>query len=372
VKKIAIILLAFIAAGVSAQDFSPYSSEHFIIYTDKMEPEKQLLAESLERFYDLVDEYLTFPSETAPLPFSVYDFSTLEDFKNHLIQSSLPDTYSPPLYLHFDTPGYRRLIGVDLIKNWSMVKQKLTVQLIRGHFGAAPLWLQEGYSLYLSAESNRWLPSVKEMVTQGNVYPVLQNTDLSAGLSRNSRIQSLAWVNFLINSPDAYHNRRIWNAWHLVEQNQDRETNTDRIHSKLFAQYQSQNKWEEDINQFYKTIPLYSEELEKLKLEIGQKSDSVLPLLEEIKETFPDELDYSFYYYAGLYHYNNRNWQESIDSYQKSIALGSPSGLSEYGLILALYMNNQEDQAQELWKKALDQSLDQYRPNLEQLSRFFN
>ncbi|WP_028973667.1 tetratricopeptide repeat protein [Spirochaeta cellobiosiphila] len=378
-RLLSVLLLGFICV-FSYAELTETTSEHFVIYSDKTLPEVQILEESLEDFYQLVDEYLTFPTESNLLPYRVYDFSTKEEFQQHLLESSLPTNYQPPIYLHFETPKYRRLLGVDLVENWTQTKQQLTIQLIRGAFGTPPYWLQEGYSLFFSdtnwnnkisqPQASAWLLEAKKIIKQDNPFQYITNEDGSKGVSREARIASWAWVNFLVHSPSNFDNRRIWNAWHLVNKSYDRNKNTEAVAQQLFLHSRNEQEWNIAIKEFYKGQLSFSESLGQLIDYIKNDKSKVVDKITLMENTYPD-MDYRFDYYCGLYYYQNSEWEKSIKYYRQSIKKESPAGLSEYGLILALYKNNQIPEAKSLWESALIFSEETYKASLNNLNKLF-
>lgn len=232
----------------------------------------------------------------------------------------------------------------------------LTLQYMDTYFNDAPQWLKIGIATYYEdftsgegvVRNSRWLPGLKEKKV--SYFSDLINSD------EDKLRQDLAWllVDYLYNTKDLDDRRVLWDSLSYLKWSIDdnkTEVVTDEFNKIPF------NK---KLDDYLKTLMGYKE-----YMDLGIKSyneGNYKNSLDYFNKAMEQEnKNYSPYYYLGLTYNKKQEYQKAYSNFSKALDNGAPKDITYYSIGLNFYASRDFPQALKYLNRVTENSQSKYK-----------
>lgn len=389
------ITLALSAGFTFAQTPSLYvtESEHYRVYSEISTANAENVAQRLEAYADLFNNYLRYDVSKLEAKLNVRIFGEKSRFDSYLT-SVVGTTKNNFVYLQYSSLKKSELLCFN-IENEREFETALIrhafIQFLKSFIKNPPLWLQQGFAVYFEKstydaehdfavykENLGWLETLKNLVGDSSSYTNTEGPSLltlskllepdAATLSERGEIfhaQSWGFIMFLLNSENKNYNRLLWDAISTLEPNASENENEQYIYAKTFnwvneyllytdfTTYLSSVKTFPDVVQ--EGVDLYT---------LGNYEDAEKAFIKAISL---DGSHYIPYYYLGLIHYTEKDYSLAEYYYQSALMLGADQALVYYALGINAFADNRYEDAESYLMEAVDIDADTYTSKTEGL-----
>ncbi len=368
---------------LAQEEFSAAESDYYRVLAQGSDSDAQELADSLDAYARLFEEFLHFDRAALPSRLKVRIFASQDEYTAYL-QSTVGTPRDSFVFLQYSDPTMSELVGY---MNGSDFDRSLVhhafIQYLKSFVHFPPLWLQKGMAIYLEnsrynpasntaeyRENLSWLKSLKTYIAlETEIIPVslLLTMDVESANRQIESFYAQSWglVHFLLNSQDKRYNRIIWDALSALRTESTREENESAVIDKGFAWV---NK-EEFLNSFssymdnLKTFP----ELVQQGIALYSQGDYA-----EAEKSFTRALDlkkshYIPYYYLGLIKYSEQDYAMSDYYYSQALDRNGAPGLIYYARGITAYSAEDISSARDYLDMVLNEDPAEYGGKAQEL-----
>ena len=367
VAKLTLIITLLMLTGsllAQAPDFSQAASDYYRVYYTGSASRAQVLANQLDAYGELFEEYLHFERTGIREKLKVRIFSDQDNYTGYL-KEIIGEPKDSFVYLQYSDPGMNELVGYETGSDFeSSLVHHSFIQYLKSFVPYPPLWLQKGMAIYLEnsryipeqdralyRENLAWLKSLKTYIALENeVIPVsiLLTMDVAAANNRIESFYAQSWglVHFLLNSGDKEYNRIIWDTLSSLTKDANRQENETIVIEKGFG-WVDKNRFLEDFQEYIRSIRTFPELVQEGIIAYNRgDNDGADDLFNRALELKQDH--YIPYYYLGLIGYARRDYEASDSYYQLAMERGGSAGLINYARGITAYSARNDEKAKEL------------------------
>lgn len=361
-----------IAAGVFAQeaDFVPANGDYYSVLFQGEAAAAEALAERLDAYAALFEDYLHFDRAALPARLRVRIFDDQSAYVDYL-EEFIGEPKDSFVFLQYSDPAKSELIGYNTGSGFeSSLIHHAYIQYLKSFIPAPPLWLQKGMAIYLEesrylAEEDRavyqenleWLKSLKTYVAlDTEIIPVsiLLTMDVEAANRQIESFYAQSWglVHFLLNSGDKDYNRIIWDSLSALKRDASRPENESAVIDKGFA-WVNKDRFLSDYEAYVGSLMTFPELVQQ---GIGAYG---IGHYDEAKELFNRALalraeHYIPYYYLGLINYAARDYTMADYFYSQALERGGSEGLIYYAKGISAYSAEDNENALSYLEQVVD------------------
>lgn len=362
-RRLVLAGLLILAAGLYAQEaeFVPASGDFYSVLLQGEEAQAEALAERLDAYAALFEDYLHFDRAELPSKLRVRIFDSQGAYSDYLEEfiGTPKDSF---VFLQYTDPAKSELVGYNTGSGFeSALIHHAYVQYLKSFIPAPPLWLQKGMAIYLEnsrylpeetravyRENLEWLKSLKTYVALNTeVIPVsiLLTMDVEAANRQIESFYAQSWglIHFLLNSGNKDYNRIIWDSLSALEREATRPENESHVIDKGFA-WVNKDRFLSDFEEYVSGLMTFPELVQQ---GIGAYG---IGHYEEAEELFSRALElrkehYIPYYYLGLINYANRDYTMADYFYSQALERGGAEGLIFYAKGISAYSAEDNENA---------------------------
>jgi len=396
-KKIIILTAVFLclAGVIFAQSPSLFvtESDYYRVYSEISSQNADNIANRLEAYADLFNNYLRFDMKKLDVKLNVRIFSDKSRFDSYLT-SVVNDTKDNFVYLQYSSLKKSELVCFDIedekVFETALIRHAF-IQFFKAFIKNPPLWMQQGFAVYFEKstyddehdfaiykENLGWLDTLKNLIGENSSYPnssepslltlsKLLDPDTATLVNKGDIFHAESWgfLMFLLNSENKNYNRLLWDTISVLEPDASVKENEQYIYNKTF-------NW---VNE-YLLFTDFTTYLASIKTFPDVVKDGVdlytLANYEDAEKAFIkaislDGSHYIPYYYLGLIHYTKQDYSLAEYYYQSSLMLGADQALVYYALGVNAFADNRYDDSENYLLEAVTIDPDTYSGKTESL-----
>ncbi len=370
-------------AAAFAEDLAEHESDRYLVRSEIGPEHAEETSERMEALFELYNELLRLDTEAPAHPLQVRVFADHDGFAAYLenLIGAVPDDY---VYLHYRDPERNELVAYRRAapEYGRGLAHQGFVQFFRAFIDNPPVWLQEGFAIYLEhtefdeersnasrVENLSWLETARELYTAGEhlaLERMLEMTPEEAE-AEIERFYPQAWalVSFLLHAEDRSYTRLLWDSLAALDPEATRAENVAAVERASFAWVES-SELEHDL-----TAYLQERQSPAGLVEAGVAAYSAGEL-QEAEEYFleaseRDPENYVAYYYLGLINYDEGNYGLAEYYYMRAGELGAEQAVVQFALGVNAFAAGSYGSAEQYLENAIELDAERYRERAEQL-----
>lgn len=352
IRKIAIMAIVIsIAFPLIAQD-TVFETDHYAVTSQNGLANARSVATQLEVFWEFFNQYFRFDHH-PDTKLHVIIFASQGAYDSYLSERNHPPQEGY-VYLHYGRPLRNVLLGQTNSENENSLSRSAFLQFLRSHITNPPLWLTEGFSVYLEAarynaktqkidftESPTRAESIQTIMEPDKTLPFSLGrffaVDTATIQNSPQEFYAMAWgvVSFFLNSTSPRYTRILWDTIAVMDPQENAEVNAQKLIEYI-------NVWD-DMRLLQEELVTYITGLETFRSIMGvgirlyrEKSyeDADLQFAQAM-QIKPD--NYAPYYYRGLVNYEQGNHDIAETFYEGAVERGMDEHLGNYVFGLVFY-----------------------------------
>jgi len=329
-KKRNLALVFFLTLG--ALSHAQLRSDHYEIIADGKGANKNNVADTayareMERLFSLFNQTFCFDPKLLSSPLKVRVFTDRDEY-NAYISARLGGEKRGAVYLQYrDSAKNELVIHQGSQEEPQLVPHQAFIQFIRAFIPSPPLWIQEGFASYFSAQYNGnekimdWLDIAKKANAKAETL-LLDTGQLSKTESPYSKA-ALFWsvVSFFLEDKLSPRYRALTDSITVLSSAAGTEENSRAVVNRLTRFMPL-----DELNRNYTAYITEKKTFTDLVKE-GQKAydnrnlSAAEELFRQAIDVKPDH--YAPYYYLGLIAYEERNYEKAEEFFRSAAVFGA-------------------------------------------------